>query len=184
MPYDEDDPFDEDAESEEDTFPDADATESEEELSLAEQLPADSTPSRLQKFVDDPWPTATFILMILGFIIVLGTPVPVWSQWNWMLVGMYFLWILVTVTIIVSLGIWNAPVKSKIRFAGLTTIALALAACVAGTLDTILFVGSGGGLIQGMEGTLLSASSVIVVLSLYSLWLVQKVVQSEQKLEE
>ncbi|MHA1771793.1 MAG: hypothetical protein ACTSYL_07670 [Candidatus Thorarchaeota archaeon] len=184
MPFDEDNPFDEDAEVDEDTFPDAEDDEFEPTLSLEEQIATLSAPSKLQNFIKDPWPSATFVLMIIGFIIVLGTPNPIWTQWNWMLVGVYFLWILVIVTIVISLGIWNAPTKSKIRYSGLTTMAVALASGAVGTIDTLLFITVGGGLVSGLEGSLLTASTMIVVLSLYSLWLVQRVVQGEQEQAE
>ncbi|MCF2136901.1 MAG: hypothetical protein K9W43_06605 [Candidatus Thorarchaeota archaeon] len=184
MPFDEDNPFDDDTEVDEDTFSATEDDDFEPTASLEEQIAAPSAPSRLQEFIKDPWPSATFVLMIIGFIIVLGTPNPIWAQWNWMLVGMYFLWILVIVTTVISLGIWNTPTKSKIRYSGLITLAVALAAGAAGTIDTLLFVSVGGGLVSGLEGSLLTASTMIVVLMLYSLWLVQRVVQGEQNLDD
>ncbi len=178
MPFDEDNPFDE-----EEVDVEFEASGEDSEPSLEDQITEPASTSRIQKFLDDPWPPATFVLMILGFIIVLFTPVPIWFRWNWTIIGMYFLWILTTVGIVIGLGIWYGPVRTRVRYSGISTILVAALFGLVGTADTLLYIG-GGELIAGLGGSLLSLSSMIIVFTLYSLWLVQRVIQNEQKVAE
>ncbi|MHA2033906.1 MAG: hypothetical protein DRO73_05575 [Candidatus Thorarchaeota archaeon] len=181
-PDDADSSDDYDEAEETDTFPDAEEDEyADEEEEIEEELGVEYSPSRLAKFLEDPWPRVTFVMMILGFVVVLFTPNDVWRVWNWMIVGMYFLWILTAVASTIGLTVWKNPAVSRIKYGGITNAFLALVCGVLGTIDTIMLIGGTGGLLPAIDVPVLYAAILIVVFSLYSLWLVQRVVQTEME---
>jgi len=83
-------PIDKDNETEEEE--EASAEEAEEE-----ELPEEVTPEEgvKQGFLDDPWPRMVFALMVLGFILVIFTPIDMWATYRYSLVGTYVFVILV-----------------------------------------------------------------------------------------
>jgi hypothetical protein len=151
-----------------------DDMENKDEDEMAEEVLTEPSGSRLSRFLDDPWPTATFFLMILGFVIVLFTPYNVWSQWHWMLVGLYFMWVLVTIGFVFSMQTWRKSGGSKIRFAAIAVLIVILAVGVLGSVDLGLWILLAAPIFPGLETPLLYGTNAIVVFCLYSLWLLQR----------
>ncbi len=144
------------------------------EAETTEEILPPPSGGRLSRFLNDPWPTATFILMILGFVIVLFTPYEVWSQWSWMLVGAYFMWILVIVGFVFSTQVWRKSSGSKMRFVAIAIFIVILTVGILGTIDLGLWILISTPLLPGLEAPLLYGTNAIVVFCLYSLWLLQR----------
>ncbi|MDF1540940.1 MAG: hypothetical protein P1Q69_18740 [Candidatus Thorarchaeota archaeon] len=130
-------------------------------------------------FSDDPWPPTVFILILIGFGFVLLTPPIIWSSWNYYLVLTYGLLVLSAISSVISLGVWNNTQGSRLRFGGLTNLIVVLICGVLGTVDALLMVTTGDSIIPGSGGILLLAV-VIVLFSLYSLWLIQRTFNVDQ----
>ncbi len=155
------------------THDEADPQDEQRDADLVEELGVEFEPSRLKKFAEDPWPPTVFVLMLLGFGIVLLTPYSVWRVYNWLFVGMYLLWILVGVAIVMGINVWYTPTESRMKYGGLTNILIALVCGVLGTADTIVTI-MGGHLFPGIETSLLYGTAMIVFFALYTLWLIQR----------
>jgi hypothetical protein len=124
----------------------------------------------LVSFIKDPWPKTVFLVTIIGFIIVLFTPFDTWSIWNWTLIATYGL---ITLSVIVSpysLRIWYEG-EGWLRYVGIGNFFIMNGTVIAGTIDTLLWVSIGSGLIPGFEaGTALMVCFIIVVFLSYSLY--------------
>lgn len=163
--------FEENEEEEEEMFfPDEDEEEREERQRPPPERFMDDT----HNFMEDPWPPAAFILILIGFGFTLLTPIDLWSQHVYYLVTTYLLIVFVVIASIISLGVWKKAGGSRLRFGGLTNLLVVLICGVFGTLDTLLVVFTGVPLIQGTTTPVLLLAFVIVIFSLYSLWLIQR----------
>ncbi len=162
--------FDEDEDAV--TFPD-------EELSDDEERSYDDLIKERSAFSDDPWPPIVFILMLIGFGFVLLTPPDIWSVWHYYLVITYGLLVLSGISSVISIGVWNNTQGSRLRYGGLTNLIVVLICGGMGTLDTLLIIATGDSLIPG-SGVILLLATVIVIFSLYSLWLIQRTFNVDQ----
>ncbi|MFW9769341.1 MAG: hypothetical protein ACFFF9_04020 [Candidatus Thorarchaeota archaeon] len=159
----------EEEEDEEDDFPDAD----EDEYDGYDDYAIDG-PSRLTKFADDPWPTTTFLLMVIGFGVVFA-PSVFWAGANrYFLLAGYVLLILCGVAISYSLVTWEKARGSRLRWAGMTNFIVVILCAVIGIADTINWVVNTQSIIPGITTPLISLIMVLVVFSIYTLWIVQK----------
>lgn len=179
---------DDNDEDEEDTsFPDEDTEDDEveevdrEEYADIEEVFSEPSGERLTGFIEDPYPPIVFILTIIGLGIVFLTPPAIWAVWNYFILGNYFLIVFVGVAIIFSLVTWSKAGTHRLRWAGPTNVAVALLCGAIGTLDTVSWMISGTGLFVGIETPLLSLLIMIVIFSLYSLWLVQRSFGHQQR---
>ncbi|MEM2142977.1 MAG: hypothetical protein QXQ81_06965, partial [Candidatus Thorarchaeota archaeon] len=113
-----DDEFAEDFEEE------LESVESEEEPGRLRQVnPAgperhDGMPS----FLRDPYPPVTLFLVIVGLVIIVGTPYNIWYVYSYALLAAYMLMILTTVGIIFSLELWYGYRGGRLRWGGLTNL--------------------------------------------------------------
>jgi len=163
----EEDEFEE--EEEEDDFPDAD----DDEYDYESEYAIDG-PTRLSKFADQPWPTTTFFLMLIGFGVVFAPPV-FWEGANrYFLLAVYFLIVLCGVAIAYSLVTWEKARGSRLRWAGMTNLVVVILCGVIGVADTIAWVVNFQSIIPGITTPLISLIMVLVVFSIYTLWIVQK----------
>lgn len=159
---------DEEEEEEEEDFPDEE--DEEDEWYDFDQ------PGKLSKFADDPWPTTTFYLMLIGFLVVFAPPI-LWDGANrYFLLATYVLIILCGVAISYSLVTWEKGrgVKGWLRWAGITNLVVVVIFGVVGVLDSISWVVSLQSIIPGITTPLISLIMVMVVFSIYTLWIVQK----------
>ncbi len=165
--------FDEDEIFEDITEEDEDKEEDYEERSYAD--PNEKGPS----FINDPWPKTVFILIMIGFGFVLLTPSAIWSQWLYYLIITYGLLVLVGVSSVISIGVWRDAGGSRLRWGGLTNLIVVLVCGVIGTLDAIWMVTTGTSVLPGSNTPVLGLAAVIVLFSLYALWLIQRTFKTE-----
>lgn len=169
---DEDYEYDEEEEEEdeeEEEFPE----EEYEEDKYSSTFPVEG-PSRLVTFTENPWPVTTFVLMVAGFLVVFAPPV-LWLGANrYFLLAVYILMILCGVAITFSLVTWENASGSRLRWAGLTNLIVVIICGAIGTLDTISWVVAAQSIIPGIATPLISLTMVLVVFSIYTLWIVQK----------
>jgi hypothetical protein len=129
-------------------------------------------------FVLDPWPKTAFILIVIGFGFDLLTPPAIWSVYVYWLVMNYALLVLVAVAAVQSIKIWVLGAGSRLRWGGITNLALVVGSGVLGTLDTISWLGFGSSIVPGYDSSLLLLSAVLVIFSLYTLFLIQRTFNS------
>ncbi|MHA2043163.1 MAG: hypothetical protein ACXAAO_14790 [Candidatus Thorarchaeota archaeon] len=153
----------------EDDFPDA-----EEEDDGYDPRYALDKPSRLVTFADDPWPTTTFYLVLAGFIVVFAPPI-LWEGGNrYFLLAIYFLIIICGVAISYSLITWEKGRGSRLRWAAATNLVVVIIGGAIGILDTISWLVVFQSIIPGITTPLISLVMVLVVFTIYTLWIIQK----------
>lgn len=131
-------------------------------------------PSRLTTFADDPWPTTTFFLVLAGFVVVFAPPI-LWEGANrYFLLSVYLLIIICGIAIAFSLVTWEKGRGSRLRWAAVTNLAVVIVGGGIGILDTISWLLAFQSIIPGITTPLLSLIMVLVVFSIYTLWIVQK----------
>ena len=159
-------------EEEEDEFPD----EVDPEDDDYEPIEAIYEPGgeRLEKFASDPWPLTTFILVVIGLAMVLLTPPDVWAVHNYYLIANYFVIILGGATIAFSLVTWNRAGTHRLRWAGVTNLVLVAALLIVAVLDTFSWMASNQSIIPGLDEPIIVLAMVLVVFSIYSLWVIQR----------
>ena len=133
---------------------------------------------RMSGFLQDPWPSTAFIMIVIGFIIVLLTPIESWATWRYFLIANYGLIILGAAAIILSLRMWKNNPGSKLRFGGMGTLIATIFSMILGTIDTISLIIVGTGLIPLAETPLIAVCLLVVIFSLYTLWAVKRSVES------
>ena len=155
-------------EVEEDVFPD------EEDDGGYDPRYAIDGPALLTKFADNPWPTTVFLLLVAGFGVVFAPPI-LWAGANrYFLLAVYVLFILCGAALAFSIVTWEKAKGSRLRWAGLTNFVVVIISGVIGTLDTISWVVNLQSIIPGITSPIISLVMVLVVFSIYTLWIVQK----------
>ncbi|RDE13823.1 MAG: hypothetical protein C4K47_05765 [Candidatus Thorarchaeota archaeon] len=162
-------PIDKDNETEEEE--EASAEEAEEE-----ELPEEVTPEEgvKQGFLDDPWPRMVFALMVLGFILVIFTPIDMWATYRYSLVGTYVFVILACAGALFAFKIWKKNPGSGLRWGGLfngITISFCLVLGVTDSLETVFF---GSGLFPGVSTPVFAIAIFVVVMCMYSVVLIDR----------
>ncbi len=169
--YDDDDFFEEDEDVEEDAFfPDEDK----EEIEERSRPSFDEVLSDRSSFLDDPWPITAFILTVIGFGFTLLTPVEIWNANHYYLIVTYLLLVFVAAASVISLNVWKQAAGSRLRFGGLTNLLVVLICGAFGLIDTILVVTTGYPILPDTNTPVLALAFVIVLFSMYSLWLIQR----------
>ncbi|MGY5864508.1 MAG: hypothetical protein RTV41_07870 [Candidatus Thorarchaeota archaeon] len=131
-------------------------------------------PSPLAKFADDPWPTTAFLLLVAGFCVVFA-PSILWAGVNrYFLIAIYVLIILCGAAMAFSIVIWENARGSRLRYAGLTNFVVVVISGVIGTADSISWVVNFQSIIPGITSPLISLVMVLVVFSIYTLWIIGK----------
>jgi hypothetical protein len=169
-PFFEDDASDE--EEEEDDFPEeVDAGDDDYEPITALDEPSGE---RFETFANNPWPPTTFILVIIGLAMVLLTPPDLWALFNYFLIANYFMIILGGAAMAFSLVTWNRAGRHRLRWAGVTNLILVALLLVVATLDTFSWMVNAQSIIPGVDTPITALSLVLVVFSIYSLWVIQR----------
>jgi hypothetical protein len=159
-----------DEEEEEDDFPDEVDEDDYEPIEALYEPGGD----RLEKFASDPWPPTTFVLVVIGLVMVLVTPPDLWAVFNYFLIGNYFMIILGGATIAFSLVTWNRAGTHRLRWAGVTNLVLVMALLVVATLDSFNWIANSQSIIPGLDEPIIVLALVLVVFSIYSLWVIQR----------
>jgi len=167
-----------DAEEDDDTFPDDDR---EVELEMEAAFSEVSHGNKLSAFLVDPWPKLTLLLTVIGFLIAILVPHEVWHTEvlpgvvvGHLLAGNYLILILATGATVLALMVWNTQ-KGWLRHAGLTNVIVILLSVVISTADTISWSLTQHGLFPSIfDAPLLSFMAIIIMFSIYSLWMIRK----------
>ena len=169
----EDDDSEEDEEEYEDDFPDEEYEEEDDYYDSADviDIPRESAMSR---FAEDPWPRTTFVLVIIGLVMVLLTPPNIWALWNYFLIADYFMVIIGGAAIAYSIVTWKRAGKHRLRWAAMTNLLVVLILIVVASLDTFSWVLFLRSIIPGIDTPIISLAMVLAVFSIYSLWVIQR----------
>lgn len=165
-------PTDDEGIEEEETFPDeeeAEAVDEEEAVEFPEPSEEEKVP-----FIDDPWPRVVFVVMVIGFAFAIFTPPAAWAVWSWTFVSAYFLVMLVAAGCTFGYLIWKKNPGTNLRFGGITNVIVILVCGMLGVVDTTSQVLVGVPLFPALGSSLLSVCTLIVVMCMYSMWLIQR----------
>jgi hypothetical protein len=164
---DEYDEFEDDEDYEdEDDFPEEDFPEEVERALMQQQE------SRFTSFLEDPWPKTAFILILIGFVIILPWPETIWFTWLYHIIALYLLSILSVVAIVYSLKAWITT-STRIRFIGMTFIVISVVCMIVGFIDTIAWAITGYSFIPALDTPLVVLLVVIEVFLIYTLWIMR-----------
>ncbi|MBD3407621.1 MAG: hypothetical protein GF411_16005 [Candidatus Lokiarchaeota archaeon] len=166
--------YDDEEFEEDDTFPDAEEDEFE-EIRTYHQPQVD----RWKVFLADPYPIVTFILTIIGIALVVLMPPNIDYFWKWNLVGFYFLIVIVGAGSVMAIKAWKMADGKIIRYGGLTNLFVMIASAIIALADIIVQISTGNSIVPGFSGSLIGIAGIIILFSVYSLWLIQRVVTSE-----
>ena len=181
MKRDDDTFFEDDEEDLEDaTFPDEDIEEEVDlkfeespEVAEEERTYAPSV-SKLDKFLKDPWSPSVFVLILIGLGLVLLTPPAIWNPFRYFILADYFLIVFGFAGMIFSLMTWSRAGTNRLRWAGPTNIIVVLASVSLGIIDSISWMVNDTGLFPSIATPILPLSFMLVVFTMYTLWLVQR----------
>jgi hypothetical protein len=128
--------------------------------------------SRFTNFLEDPWPKTAFILILVGFAIILPWPESIWFTWLYHIIALYVLTILGVVAIVYSLKAWITS-STKIRFIGMLFIIISIVSLVVGFIDTIAWALTGFSFIPALQTPLVVLFIVVEVFLIYTLWIMR-----------
>lgn len=160
---------DDEFEVEEEASSEEEEPEEEEQVEIG--IPAEV---EIRGALSDPWPTLTFLMMVLGFILVIFTPVDLWYSSHWALFGIYIFTILTSGGVLFALQTWKRNPESGMRYGGIfngITIGICGILGLADALKTVFF---GTGLFPDFSTPIYAISSFVIVLCMYSLVLIQR----------
>jgi hypothetical protein len=163
-----------DEEEEDDDFPDVEVVEEDDDDYEPIDALYDSGEGRIAKFAEDPWPSTTFVLVIIGLAMVLLTPPGIWALWNYFLIAEYLMLVVCGAAIAYSLITWSRAGTHRLRWAGVTSLVLILALVVLTTLDTFSWVVNLQSIIPGIQTPIITLALVLAIFSIYSLWIIQR----------
>ncbi len=168
----EDDEYEEEEEAD---FPDEEYDE-DEDIDF-ESIDAEYGPpggERFLKFVEDPWPPTTFVLVVIGLVMVLATPPALWALWNYFLIANYFMVILGGAAIAYSFVAWSRAGRHRLRWAAVTNVIVVILLIAFATIDTFSWMFFLRSIIPGLDTPIISLAMVLAVFSIYSLWVIQR----------
>ena len=179
----EENPFDEDETEEDldDTFPDAEEDEVEETSGYGDAVSYPSDSQKWAKFIVDPWPTIAFVIIVVGLAFTVLTPPAIWALWSYTILLNYGLIAMAAIATVNSIKVWVTAGGSRLKYGGLTNVFLVIACAIAGTIDTIFWMFFGVSFIPGFTDPILMLCMVLVLFSMYSLWLIQRTFVQEPK---
>lgn len=168
-----DDEYDEDEEEDED-FPDVEEVDEDDDDYEPRYGFDEPQSERLANFINDPWPPTTFVLVIIGLVMVLFTPPDLWAVYNYFLIANYFMIVLGGAAIAYSLITWSRAGRHRLRWAGVTSLIVVILLVIVSTLDTFSWIFASQSIIPGLDTPIISLGFVFVVFSIYSLWAIQR----------
>jgi hypothetical protein len=135
--------------------------------------------SRMETFIEDPWPPLTFILTVIGLGIVLLTPPPIWAAASYLLFGNYILVIVAGVVTSLVIGVWKQETLSKMRLAAPPILVLTYACLAVGTLDTMAWILNDIGLVADWGVPIVTLCITIALFGVYSLFVIRRTIKGE-----
>ncbi len=168
---DEYDEFDEEYEDDED-YEEEDFEDEEDFPEEVERVLRRQEESRFTTFLEDPWPKTAFVLILIGFAIILPWPETIWFTWLYHIIALYVLSILGVVAMVYSLKAWITT-STRIRFIGMTFIVISVVCLIVGFIDTIAWAITGNSFIPALQTPLVVLLVVIEVFLIYTLWIMR-----------
>lgn len=168
-------------EIDEDTFPDAEIEEVEDTSVYDDAVSYPSDTDRWATFLVDPWPKIAFVIIVVGLLITLLTPPDIWFIWSETMLLNYGLIAMAAIGTVNSIKIWVIAGGSRLKYGGLTNVVLVIACAIVGTIDTIFWMFFGVSFIPGFTDPILMLCVVLVLFSMYSLWLIERTFVQEPK---
>jgi hypothetical protein len=159
---------DEPEEAEEDSFEELEAEK--------EEFPEEVTPVEAEEkgFLDDPWPVLVFVLMIVGFIMVLFTPIELWTIYRWSFFATYIFVVVFSIGSTFGFKIWRKNPEAGLRWGGLFN-GVTIAFCgVLGVIDSLLTILTGDGVLPGSPIPVFAVTIFVVVMCMYSVVLIDR----------
>lgn len=148
----------------------------EEEEAEEEELPETATHEKGEKggFLDDPWPALVFVLMLLGFGLVLLTPVDVWNVFRWNFFATYIFVLLFSTGALFGFKIWRRNPGTGLRWGGLFN-GITITLCgVLGVIDSLMTIFTGNGLLPESSIPVFAIAIFVVVMCMYSVVLIDR----------
>ncbi|MFX1265139.1 MAG: hypothetical protein ACFFH0_07145 [Promethearchaeota archaeon] len=163
----EDDDYEEDEEYEDDE--DFDDWEPSREVVVGR-----ASSERLEAFIDDPWPSLAFVMILVGFAVVLPWPPSIWFAWSYFILGFYFILIVSGAAVVLSLETWiRSPTRS--RYLGPVFLIALVAVVLMATVDTISWLQTGASILPELTGPyLLQLALLIDIFAVYTMWIVRR----------
>ena len=161
---------------EKDDEPEEEEASFEEEEGEEEELPEEVTPTKREKegFLNDPWPALVFVLMVLGFIMVVVTPVDFWNTYRWSIFATYIFVILFSTGSLFGFKIWRLNPGTGLRWGGLFN-GVTIAFCgVLGVTDSLMTIFAGSGLLPASSIPVFAVAIFVVVMCMYSVVLIDR----------
>ena len=163
----EDDDYEEDEEYEEDE--DFEDWEPSREVVIGR-----ASSERLEAFIADPWPPLAFVMILVGFTVILPWPSEVWFAWSYFILGFYAILIISGAAAVLSLETWiRSPNRS--RYLGPVFIIALVAVVLMATVDTLSWIQTGASIIPELTGPyLLQLALLIDIFAVYTMWIVRR----------
>lgn len=161
---------------EKDDEPEEEEASFEEEEGEEEELPEEVTPTKREKggFLNDPWPGLVFVLMVLGFIMVVLTPVGLWDTYRWSIFATYIFVILFSTGSLFGFKIWRLNPGAGLRWGGMFN-GITIGLCgVLGVTDSLMTIFTGAGLLPESSIPVFAVAIFIVVMCMYSVVLIDR----------
>lgn len=133
-----------------------------------------SSSERLEAFISDPWPSLAFVMVLVGFAVVLPWPPSIWFAWSYFLLGFYVVLVISGAAVVLSLETWvRSPNRS--RYLGPVFIIALVAVVLMATVDTLSWIQTGTSIIPELTGPyLLQLALLIDIFAVYTMWIVRR----------
>ncbi len=169
------DEYDEIYEDFDETFPD----EEKDEVESDDAVPI-LPEGRMAGFLNDPYPTLILPLIIVGFILVILTPIDLWAIWRYGIAGDYLLVVAAAAASFFALKVWYTTSTGWLRYGGPTNLIVIWLTVAISTADLLSWMFTGVSIFgAALLEPLVSTGLIIVLFCFYSLWLIQRTIERE-----
>jgi hypothetical protein len=129
---------------------------------------------RLEAFIDDPWPPLAFVMVLVGFAVIMPWPPTVWFAWSYFILGLYAILIISGAAAVLSLEAWvRSPTRS--RYLGPVFLIALIAVVLMAIVDTMSWIQTGASIIPELTGPyLLQLALLVDIFSVYTMWIVRR----------
>jgi hypothetical protein len=176
-----DEEYDDTADEYDEIYEDFDETFPDEEEEIDEEEAVPTLPGgRMAEFLKDPYPSLVLPLIIVGFIIVLLTPVDVWALWRYGIAGDYLLFVVAAAASFFAIKVWYSTSTGWLRYGGPTNLLVIWLTVGISTVDLLSWMFTGVSLFgEALLEPLVTTGIIIVLFCFYSLWLIQRTIERE-----
>jgi len=128
----------------------------------------------LEAFITDPWPSLAFVMILVGFAVILPWPASVWFNWSYFILGFYVILIISGAAAVLSLETWvRSPSRS--RYLGPAFLIALVVVVVMATIDTLSWIQTGASILPELGGPYLMQLALLIdIFALYTMWIVRR----------